>query len=96
MNPRSFVHSLVYLITRSLISSWISTKFVSALLPCMLHLSYYFQSEVKYTDEFIWEGLLHCRLIVAITLTPLYDLHKLSDTQCIFMYHFVGAGVFQN
>ena len=37
VNPRSFVHSLVYLITRSLISSWISTKFVSALLPCMLH-----------------------------------------------------------
>ena len=31
----------------SLISSWTSAKFVSALLSYMLHLSYYFQSEVN-------------------------------------------------
>ena len=31
----------------SLISSWISAKFVSALFLCMLYLSYYFQPEVN-------------------------------------------------
>ena len=31
----------------SLISSWISAKFVSAFLQCMLYLSYYFQPEVN-------------------------------------------------
>ena len=33
--------------TNSLISSWISAKFVSAFLQCMLYLSYYFQPEVN-------------------------------------------------
>ena len=40
-----FVHSLVCLITHPF--SWISAKFVSALLLCMLYLSYYFQPEVN-------------------------------------------------
>ena len=33
--------------------------------------------------------LLHCRLKVAITWSPANDLHKLSDTQSILMYHSV-------
>ena len=36
-----------YLSHNSLNSSWISAKFVSALFPCMLYLSYYFQPEVN-------------------------------------------------
>ena len=53
VNPRTnshFVHSLVCLnntVCNSIISAWISVKFVSALLSCMLHLSHYFQSEVS-------------------------------------------------
>ena len=35
-----------YLSNNSFISSWISATFVSALLPCILYLSYYFQLEV--------------------------------------------------
>ena len=35
------------------------------------------------------DGLLHCRLTVTITWTPSYDLHKISDTQSILMYHSV-------
>ena len=49
VNPRSFifkVHSTC-LSNNSLISSWISAKFVSVLLPCILYLSYYFQPEVN-------------------------------------------------
>ena len=37
-----------------------------------------------YALPVICERLLHCRLIVAITW---YDLHKISDTQSILMYH---------
>ena len=41
-----FMHSLCSLITH-FISCWISAKFVSGLLPCILYLSYYFQPEVN-------------------------------------------------
>ena len=51
MNPGSFFKlsfcTFTCLSNNSLISSWISAKFVSVLLPCMLYLSYYFQSEVN-------------------------------------------------
>ena len=51
MNPGSFFKlsfcTFACLSNNSLISSWISAKFVSALLPCMLYLSYYFQPEVN-------------------------------------------------
>ena len=50
MNPGSFFKLSFYIFTclsnNPLISSWISAKFVSALLLCMLYLSYYYQSEV--------------------------------------------------
>ena len=49
--PRKFFKLSFYTFTclsnNSLISSWISAKFVSALLLCMLYLSYYYQSEVN-------------------------------------------------
>ena len=49
--PRKFFQTLfctfTCLSTNSLISSWISAKFISALLQCMLYLSYYFQLEVN-------------------------------------------------
>ena len=48
-------------------------------LPVML-----FSALSKHLNVF-GKRLLHCRLIVAIT----YDLHKLSDTQSILMYHSV-------
>ena len=51
MNPGSFFKlsfcTFTCLSNNSLISSWISAKVVSAFLPCMLQLSYYFQSEVN-------------------------------------------------
>ena len=51
VNPGSFFKlsfcTFTYLSTNSLISSWISAKFVSAFLQCMLYLSYYFQPEVN-------------------------------------------------
>ena len=51
VNPRSFFKLPFYTFTclsnNSLISLWISAKFVSALLLCMLYLSYYYQSEVN-------------------------------------------------
>ena len=52
MNPGSSIFKLYFctstcLSNNSLISSWISAKFVSAFLPCMLYLSYYFQPEVN-------------------------------------------------
>ena len=34
----------IYLLNNSFISSWISAKYVSALLPCMLYLLYYVSS----------------------------------------------------
>ena len=40
-------YTFTCLSNNSLISSWISAKFVSALLLCMLYLSYYYQSEVN-------------------------------------------------
>ena len=39
--------TFICLSNNSLISSWISAKFVSALLLCILNLSYYFQSEAN-------------------------------------------------
>ena len=51
VNPGSFFKlsfcTFICLSTNSLISSWISAKFVSAFLQCMLYLSYYFQPEVN-------------------------------------------------
>ena len=51
VNPRSFFklsfYSFTCLSIDSLISSWISAKFVSALLLCMLYLSYYYQPQVN-------------------------------------------------
>ena len=81
-----FIHSLVCLITQ-LISSWISAKFVSTLLLCMLYLSYYYQSEVN--------TLMYLRTITLQVDSchnldpPSNDLHKFSDTQSIWMYHSV-------
>ena len=49
VNPRSFFKFSFYTFTcwsnNSLISSWISAKFVSALLLCMLYLSYYYAKQ---------------------------------------------------
>ena len=39
--------TFTYLSNNLLISSWILAKFVSALLPCMLYLSHYFQPDVQ-------------------------------------------------
>ena len=51
VNPGSFFKISFCTFTcssnNSLISSWISAKFVSALLPCMFYLSHYFQLEVN-------------------------------------------------
>ena len=53
MNLEVFSNSLLYCLSNnSLISSWISAKFVSALLLCMLYLSYYYQSEVNILNVF--------------------------------------------
>ena len=51
VNPEVFFKlffcTFTCLSNNSLISSWISAKFVSALFLCMLYLSYYFQPEVN-------------------------------------------------
>ena len=44
---------------------------------------------LKSTLEYFFERLLHCRLIFSITWTPTNDLHILSVTQSILMYHSV-------
>ena len=41
----------------------------------------------KHLNSF--DRLLDFRLTVTITWTPSYDLHKISDTQSILMYHSV-------
>ena len=71
MNPKSFssnsffVHSLC---------QWVTAKLVSALLMYALP-AILFSTWRKCLNLFY----LHCRLIAAITWTPLNDLQKLSD-----------------
>ena len=68
-----------------LISAWISTKFVSTLLLCMLYQINNFQHKASTLIYF-----LHCMLIESITWTPLNDLNKISDTQTILIYESSG------
>ena len=63
----------------SLISSWISAKFVSALLPCMLYLSYYFQSEVN-----AW---MYLRKAITLQVDSFHNLDPLEMICINFQIH---------
>ena len=80
-----FVHSLVCLITHD--------GFQLNLVQCFPHVcsTCHTVFSLKITLECVCERLLHCRLISAITCIgpPANDLHKLSVTQSILMYHSV-------
>ena len=89
MNPRRFslfVHSLVCPITHSSLNGFqpnLVQHFPHVCSTCHTVFS------LKNTFECVCERLLHCRLIFPITWTPANDLHKLSVTQSILMYHSV-------
>ena len=82
-----FVHSFVCAITHLFLNGFQPNFYQHFSHVCPTYLSYYFQP-VK-TLESICDRLLHCKLTVTITWTPSYDLHKISDTQSILMYHSV-------
>ena len=89
MNPGSFslfVHSLVCPIIHSFFDGFqpnLVQHFSQVCSTCHTIFS------LKKTLECVCERLLHCRLISAIIWTPANDLHKLSVTQSILMYHSV-------
>ena len=74
VNPGSFFKltfcTFICLSNNSLISSWISAKFVSALLLCILYLSYYFQSEVN-----TW---IYLRRAIALQVDGYHNLDPLQ------------------
>ena len=82
-----FVHSLVCPITHSSLDGFqpnLVQHFPHVCSTCHTVFS------LKNTFECVCERLLHCRLIFPITWTPAAnDLHKLSVTQSILMYHSV-------
>ena len=81
-----FVHSLVCPITHSFLDGFqpnLVQHFPQVCSTCYTIFS------LKKTLECVCERLLHCRLISAITWTPGNNLHKLSVTQSILMYHSV-------
>ena len=81
-----FVHSLVCPITHSSLDGFqpnVVQHFPHVCSTCHTVFS------LRKTLECVYERLLHCRLIFAITWTPSNDLHKLTVTQSILMYHSV-------
>ena len=89
MNPGRFslfVHSLVCPITHSFFYGFqpnLVQHFPHVCSTCHTVFS------LKNTLEYVCERLLHCRLIFSITWTLTNDLHILSVTQSILMYHSV-------
>ena len=63
----------------SLISSWISAKFVSALCLCMLYLSYYFQPEVN-----TW---MYLRKAITLQVDSCHNLDPLEMICINFQIH---------
>ena len=63
----------------SLISSWISAKFVSALFLCMLYLSYYFQPEVN-----TW---MYLRKAITLQVDSCHNLDPLEMICINFQIH---------
>ena len=81
-----FVHSLVCPITHSFLDGFPPNLAQPFPQVCS---TYHTIFSLKKTLECVCERLLHCRLISAITWTPGNDLHKLSVTQSILIYHSV-------
>ena len=79
-----FVHSFICPITHSFLDGFqlnLVQHFPQVCSTCHAIFS------LKKTLECVCERLLHCRLISVITGPPANDLHKLSVTQSILMYH---------
>ena len=97
VNPKSifqtlFVHSLVCPITHSFLiefqpNFYLHFSYVRIYIYIYICPTCHTIFSLKKTLECVCERLLHCRLIVVITWTPINDLQELLHIQSILMYH---------